>query len=41
MRRPFLLALGVVVATALVTLAGWLGTRSIARTSPLLVLRKE
>jgi putative ABC transport system permease protein len=36
---PF--ALGVLAAVALVTLAGWLGTRSIARTSPLLVLRKE
>lgn len=36
---PF--ALGVVAAVALVTLAGWLGTRGIARTSPLLVLRKE
>ena len=36
---PF--ALGVIVAIALVTLAGWLGTRTIARTSPLLVLRKE
>lgn len=36
---PF--ALGVALAIALVTLAGWLGTRAIARTSPLLVLRKE
>lgn len=36
---PF--ALGLVAAVALVTLAGWLGTRGIARTSPLLVLRKE
>lgn len=36
---PF--ALGVVGAVALVTFAGWLGTRGIARTSPLLVLRKE
>ncbi|MBL8299725.1 MAG: FtsX-like permease family protein [Rhodanobacteraceae bacterium] len=36
---PF--ALGVAAAVALVTLAGWLGTRGIARTSPLLVLRKE
>jgi putative ABC transport system permease protein len=36
---PF--ALGVAVAIALVTFAGWLGTRAIARTSPLVVLRKE
>jgi putative ABC transport system permease protein len=36
---PF--ALGVIGAVALVTFAGWLGTRGIARTSPLLVLRKE
>lgn len=33
--------LGVVAAVALVTFAGWLGTRRIARTSPVLVLRKE
>jgi putative ABC transport system permease protein len=36
---PF--ALGVLAAVTLVTLAGWLGTRRIARASPLLVLRKE
>ncbi|HSX59333.1 MAG TPA: FtsX-like permease family protein [Tahibacter sp.] len=36
---PF--ALGVLAAVALVTFAGWLGTRGIARTSPVLVLRKE
>ncbi|WP_386070690.1 ABC transporter permease [Tahibacter sp. UC22_41] len=36
---PF--AAGVLAAVALVTFAGWLGTRGIARTSPLLVLRKE
>ncbi|TDR41685.1 putative ABC transport system permease protein [Tahibacter aquaticus] len=34
-------AIGVVAAVALVTFAGWLGTRRIARTSPVLVLRKE
>lgn len=34
-------ALGVLAAVVLVTVAGWLGTRGIARTSPLLVLRKE
>ncbi|MEO8671313.1 MAG: FtsX-like permease family protein [Tahibacter sp.] len=32
---------GVVAAVALVTLAGWLGTRRIARTSPMLILRRE
>ncbi|MCQ4165271.1 ABC transporter permease [Tahibacter harae] len=36
---PF--ALGVLAAVALVAFAGWLGTRGIARTSPVVVLRKE
>lgn len=35
------LALNVASAVALVTLAGWFGTRAIARTSPTLVLRRE
>jgi putative ABC transport system permease protein len=35
-----LLGLSIVAATVLVALAGWLGTRRIARASPLLVLRR-
>jgi len=38
---PAAFALAVLAAAALVTLAGWLGARRVARSSPLLVLRRE